>query len=125
MKLKRLSLEPTVLLYIGPHVIARIQGAFNDAFRMLAKLSRWLSANRMFVTSNVPASHAVLRNFVFKFKCRSENVIIKALTDPMIQSNKEFFMFLTNICLCFFLCICLFLYACLQIANVNSADKVP
>ena len=61
----------------------KLQVAYNDAFRILLKLPRWTSASFMFVHSNVPTFHAVLRNLMFKFMGRlidSENEIIMALT---------------------------------------------
>ena len=62
----------------------KLQVAYNDAFRIFLKRPRWTSASEMFVTSNVPTFHAVLRNFMFKFMSRlieSKNVLIIALTD--------------------------------------------
>jgi len=64
---------------------------FNDAFGILLKLPRWTSAGQMFVSRNVPTFHAVLSNFMYKFKCRlsvSENVVIKALADPALSDTR-------------------------------------
>jgi len=68
----------------------KIQVAFNDAFRILLKLPRWTSTSQMFVTRNVPTFHAVLRKFIYQFKCRlsvSENLVIKALADPLSDTR--------------------------------------
>ncbi len=64
--------------------LKKLQVAYNDAFRILLKLPRWTSASTLFVNSNVPTFHAVLRNFMYKFMCRlleSKNSLITALTN--------------------------------------------
>lgn len=40
----------------------KLQVAFNDALRILLKIPRLTSASQMFVSSDVPTLHAVLRN---------------------------------------------------------------
>ena len=70
----------------------KLNVAYNDAFRIFLKLPRWTSASEMFVTSNVPTFHAVLRNFMFKFMCRlvdSNNELIRALTE-ITQSDTRY-----------------------------------
>ena len=72
--------------------LKKLQVAYNDAFRILLKLPRWTSASSLFVTSNVPTFHAVLRNFMYKFMCRlpeSKNNLIIALTDTK-QSDTRY-----------------------------------
>ena len=61
--------------------LRKLQVAYNDAFRILLKLPRWTSASTLFVTSNVPTFHALLRNLIYKMyvststiKKRSNNV---------------------------------------------------
>ena len=72
--------------------LKKLQVAYNDAFRILLKLPRWTSASSLFVTSNVPTFHAVLRNFMYKLMCRlleSKNKLIIALTDTK-QSDTRY-----------------------------------
>ena len=56
--------------------------AYNDAFRILLRRPRWTSASHMFVSCNVSTFHALLRNYMYRFRCRlnqSSNSIIVAL----------------------------------------------
>ena len=58
--------------------------AYNDVFQIFLKRPRWTSASEIFVTSNVPTFHAVLRKCIFTFMSRlveSKNVLVMALTD--------------------------------------------
>ena len=67
--------------------LRKLQVAYNDAFRILLKLPRWTSASTLFVTSNVPTFHALLRNLIYKFMCRllqSKNEVIMSLTDTKL-----------------------------------------
>uniref|UniRef100_A0A8C6PWR0 Reverse transcriptase domain-containing protein n=1 Tax=Nothobranchius furzeri TaxID=105023 RepID=A0A8C6PWR0_NOTFU len=63
-------------------VMKKLQVAYQDAFRILMKLPRWTSASHMFVVSNIPTFHALLRLFMYKFICRlslSANAVVRAL----------------------------------------------
>ncbi len=58
----------------------KIQVAYNDAFRILLKHPRWTSASHMFVSSDMPTFHAVLRKVIFSFICRlNHNGVVMAL----------------------------------------------
>ena len=49
-------------------------------------------ASSLFVTSNVPTFHAVLRNFTYKFMCQlleSKNKLIIALTGPHLSNKRR------------------------------------
>ena len=99
----------------------KLQVAYNDAFRILLKLPRWTSASFMFVNSNVPTFHAVLRNFMFKFMCRladSKNRIIMTLTVTTLSDTRYssclwrhwkeclyVFQFIVCILVCLFFCL--------------------
>lgn len=78
----------------------KLQVAYNDAFRILLKLPRQISANQMFVMT----FHAMLRNFMQKFRCwliNSENVVIIFLTVPTLGNTRysSYFWKHWNICL--------------------------
>lgn len=78
----------------------KFQMAYNDAFRILLKLPRRISANQMFVMT----FHAMLRNFVQKFRCwliNSKNVVIIFLTVPTLGNTRysSYFWKHWNICL--------------------------
>jgi len=84
--------------------IKKIQVAFNDAFRILLKLPKWTSASQMFVSRNVPTFHAVLRNFMYKFKYRLrviDNLVIKALADPVLSDTRYLSCNGTSVCMFF------------------------
>lgn len=61
----------------------KLQGAHNDAFRILLKL------HVMFVINDVPTFYAVLRNFMRKLT-DLKNVIIKSLTEPTLSDTSYF-----------------------------------
>lgn len=74
--------------------------AYNDAFGILRKISRWTSASDMFVNYNVPTFDAVLRNFLHIFMCglikKKKNAIIIAIDVSMcfnfslqLQNHKQ------------------------------------
>ncbi len=74
----------------------KLQVAFNDALRILLKLPRWRSASQLFVSSDVPTLHAVLRNYLYSFMCRlsdSRNTIIIALNVPTLSDTRHFSLF--------------------------------
>lgn len=78
----------------------KLQVAYNDAFKILLKLSRRISANQMFVMT----FHAMLRNFMQKFRCwliNSENVVIIFLNVPTLGNTRysSYFWKHWNICL--------------------------
>lgn len=80
----------------------KLQVAFHDAFR----IPRWTSASQMFVTSNFPTFYALLRNYVCKFMCCSNESKISiaiVLTVTVLwytQSMRQAFRNLrTSICI--------------------------
>lgn len=48
-------------------VMKKLLVAYQDAFRLFLRLPRWSSASQMFVESNVPTFHGLLRNNVQMF----------------------------------------------------------
>ncbi len=74
----------------------KLQVAFNDALRILLKFPSWMSASQLFVSSDVPTLHAVLRNYMYSFMCRlrdSRNTIIIALNDPTLSDTRYSYLF--------------------------------
>lgn len=56
-----------------------MQVAFQDALRVFLRHPRWTSANPMFVMSNVPTFHLLSMNYVYKFMCYLNVVILSEI----------------------------------------------
>ena len=67
----------------------KLNVAYNDGMRLLLKVPGWSSASQMFVNIGVPTCPAVLRNPMYRCKCRlseSPNTIIATLVNPAMSA---------------------------------------
>ena len=78
---------------------AKLRTAYNNAFRALFKIPRWVSVSTRQVECNVNTFHALLRKHSFAFLRRcmsSENVFVNTLFNSQVLFDSGFWQFLRS-----------------------------